>query len=131
MIYFVFCTNWHKYFRQTFQECACVYILIKYLSNVPMCITNGNNFYLFLLTSNLIHFLQYSTDDQGFILFKAIHLIKMLKKKVPFLSFTTQINLCCTGLKTMAFQAKLLSHCFSKSDNMVMKLYKMLLQFSL
>ena len=130
MIYFVFCTNRHKYFRQIFQECACVYILNKYLSNVPMCIRNGNNFYSFLLTSNLIHFLQY-WYDQGFILFKAIHLIKMLKTKVPFLSFTRQINLCCTGLKTMAFQAKLLSHCFSKSYNMVTKLYKMLLQFSL
>ena len=55
----------------------------------------------------------------------------MLKRKVPFLSFTRQINLCCTGLKTMAFQAKLLSHCFSESYNMVMKLYKMLLQYSL
>ena len=38
-------------------------------------------------------------------------------QKVPFLSFTKQINLCCTGLTTMAFQAKLLSHCFSKSKN--------------
>ena len=36
----------------------------------------------------------------------------MSKKKVPFLSFIRQINLCCTGLKTMAFQAKLLSQFF-------------------
>ena len=130
MIYFVFCTNWHKYFRQIFQECACVYILNKYLSNVPMCIRNGNNFYLFLLTSNLTHFFSIFNWWSRFHFIK-IHLIKMSKKKVPFLSFIRQINLCCTGLKTMAFQAKLLSHCFSKSYNMVMKLYKMLLQFSL
>ena len=45
------------------------------------------------------------------------------------LSFTKQMNFCCTGLTTMAFQAKLLSHCFSKSYSMVMKLSKMLLQF--
>ena len=39
------------------------------------------------------------------------------------------MKFCCTGLTTMAFQAKVLSHCFSKSYSMVMKLSKMLLQF--
>ena len=44
-------------------------------------------------------------------------------------SFPKQINFCGTGLITMAFQVKLLSHCFSMSYSMVIKLSKMLLQF--
>ena len=40
-------------------------------------------------------------------------------EKVPFVSFTKQINSCGADLTTMAFQAKLLSHCFSKSHSMV------------
>ena len=48
---------------------------------------------------------------------------------LPFLSFTKQLNFCGTGLITMAFQGKLLSHCFPKSYSLVMKLSKMLFQF--
>ena len=70
-----------------------------------------------------------------FTISPTLHQIKSLSlhflsfQKVRFLSFTKQINFCGTGLITMAFQVKLLSHCFSMSYSIVIKLSKMLLQF--
>ena len=57
----------------------------------------------------------------------SLHFFSHLKGSIPL--FTIKINCCGTGLITMALQAKLLSHCFSKSYSMVMKLLKMLFQF--
>ena len=74
----------------------------------------GSNSGKFLITS--FYMSNFLTITPTICQIKSLSLHFYSFQKVPFLSFTKQINLCCTGLiANIACQVKLFSHCFSEA----------------